>query len=106
MALPPLRYPETALYSRGPSQHFQYLEIVDGHGHAVPVSAAHGVVGILRDFSKNPRDLRAGYETAMKRRKRLPPELCLEKSRELAQPRIRQMDELFEALHADSAGHF
>jgi uncharacterized protein len=65
-----------------------------------------GVVGILRDFSKNPRDLRRGYETAMKRRMRLPQALRMDKSRELAEPRIRQMDELFEALRADSAGHF
>ena len=65
-----------------------------------------GPVGIVRDFSKNPRDLRKGYETAMKRRERLPQKLRLEKSRELAEPRVRQMDELFEALLADSAGHF
>jgi len=31
-----------------------------------------GVVGILRDFSKNPKDLRKGFEVTLKRKKSYP----------------------------------
>jgi uncharacterized protein len=65
-----------------------------------------GVVGVLRDISKKPRDLRAGYETTTKRRARLPAMLCLEKSRELAAERIQEMDELLRAFERDSFGFF
>ena len=65
-----------------------------------------GVVGILRDFSKNPRDLRKGYEATRKRREKIPQMLCLEKSRELAAERIRQMDEMLAAFEAGSFGCF
>ena len=65
-----------------------------------------GVVGILRDFSKKPKDLRAGYETAKKRRERLPKTLALEKSRELAEARIRQMDKFLAIFEMDSFGCF
>jgi len=65
-----------------------------------------GVVGILRDFSKNPKNLRKGYETTKKRRERLPKTLHLEKSRELAEARIRQMDKFLAIFETDSFGCF
>ncbi len=65
-----------------------------------------GVVGVLRDFSKKPRDLKKGYQTTKKRREKLPQMLCLEKSRELAAERIKQMDELLAAFEVDSFGYF
>jgi uncharacterized protein len=65
-----------------------------------------GVVGVLRDISKKPRDLRAGYEKSMQRRAKLPETLCLERSRELAAERIREMDMLLEAFERDSFGFF
>jgi uncharacterized protein len=65
-----------------------------------------GVVGVLRDISKNPRELRKGYESAKKRREKVPAMLCLEKSRELAVERIKQMDELFSRFEKDSFGYF
>jgi uncharacterized protein len=65
-----------------------------------------GVVGILRDFSKNPKDLRKGYETTKKRRERLPKTLYLEKSRELAEARLRQMDKFLAIFETDSFGCF
>ncbi|MGB7876266.1 MAG: HD domain-containing protein [Anaerolineales bacterium] len=65
-----------------------------------------GVVGVLRDFSKNPGDLRKGYETTKKRRERLPKTLYLEKSKELAQARIRQMDKFLAIFEMDSFGCF
>lgn len=63
-----------------------------------------GVVGVMRDFSKNPRDMRKAMETAHKRRERLPAMLALPKARELAAGRLRQMDELLEQFEADSFG--
>jgi uncharacterized protein len=65
-----------------------------------------GVVGILRDFSKNPRELRKGYEAARRRREKLPSLLCLERSKEIAAVRLRQMDELLAAFEADTFGFF
>jgi uncharacterized protein len=65
-----------------------------------------GVVGVLRDFSKKPKALRAAYETTRKRRAKLPDQLCLEKSRQLAAQRIREMDDLVARFEAETFGHF
>lgn len=65
-----------------------------------------GVVGVLRDFSKNPRDMRKAYQAARKRRTKVPGLLCLEKSREIAARRIQQMDDLFATFEQDSFGYF
>ena len=65
-----------------------------------------GVVGVLRDFSKKPRDLRAGYETAKKRREAVPKKLCLEKSRQIVAKRIEEMDVVFASFERDSFGCF
>lgn len=65
-----------------------------------------GVVGVLRDFSKNPRDLRKAYEVTKKRREKLPGLICLDKSKGIAVERIRQMDELLARFEQDSWGYF
>jgi uncharacterized protein len=65
-----------------------------------------GVVGVLRDFSKNPRDLRKGYEAAKKRREKLPQMLCLDKSKDMAAKRIAEMDEVLASFESDSFGYF
>jgi uncharacterized protein len=65
-----------------------------------------GVVGVLRDFSKNPRDLRKAYDTVNKRRQRLPSMLVLEKAKAMAEERVTQMDELLARFEADSFGCF
>jgi len=65
-----------------------------------------GVVGVLRDFSKNPRDMRKAYDTTRKRRAKLPDTLCLAMSKELAGDRIRQMDELLQRFEDQSWGYF
>ncbi|MBN1200275.1 MAG: HD domain-containing protein [Anaerolineae bacterium] len=65
-----------------------------------------GVVGVLRDFSKNPRDLRKGFETVQRRRAALPDSLILEKSKEIAVQRVSQMDELLATFEADTFGCF
>ena len=65
-----------------------------------------GVVGVLRDFSKNAKDLRQAYDISRKRRAKLPGMLCLAKSKELATQRLADMDELFARFEADSFGCF
>jgi uncharacterized protein len=65
-----------------------------------------GAVGVLRDFSKNPKDMRQAYETTKKRRAKLPGMLCLEKSREIAAERVREMDELLGWFEQETWGYF
>src|SRR5574341_2018486 len=47
-----------------------------------------GVVGVLRDFSKNTKDLRQAYDISRKRRGKLPGMLCLAKSKDIATQRL------------------
>ncbi len=65
-----------------------------------------GVVGILRDFSKSPRDLRKAYDTVRQRRGKLPALLHLESARELAAQRLGEMDSLLQQFEAESFGCF
>ncbi len=65
-----------------------------------------GVVGILRDFSKNPRDLRKAYVAVCQRREKLPGLLHLEKARELASQRLEEMDMILQRFEAESFGCF
>ncbi len=65
-----------------------------------------GVVGVLRDVSKNTKDLRQAYDISRKRRTKLPGLLCLAKSKEIAVQRLADMDALFTKFEADSFGCF
>lgn len=65
-----------------------------------------GVVGVLRDFSKNPKDMRGAFEITRKRRDLLPGSLCLEKSKEIAVERIKYMDDLFSIFQQETWGCF
>ena len=65
-----------------------------------------GVVGVLRDFSKNAKDLRQAYDISRKRRAKLPVMLCLAKSKEIAMQRLADMDLVFARFEADSFGWF
>ena len=65
-----------------------------------------GVVGILRDVSKNPRDLRKAYEAIRKRRDTLPGLLRLEKARELGAQRVKEMDAVLAQWDTESCGYF
>ncbi|HSD84505.1 MAG TPA: HD domain-containing protein [Anaerolineae bacterium] len=65
-----------------------------------------GVVGVLRDFSKNPRDLRQAYEETKRRRTQLPDLIHLEKARAIASVRVKQMDKLLAQFEAESFGCF
>jgi len=50
--------------------------------------------------------MRKGYEAARKRRAKVPSLIRLEKSREIAAQRIRQMDDLFATFEEDAFGYF
>jgi HD superfamily phosphodiesterase len=65
-----------------------------------------GVVGVLRDFSKNPKDMRKAFKITGQRRAKLPGMLVLDKSKEIAAERVRQMDELLARFEHDSWGCF
>ena len=65
-----------------------------------------GVVGVLRDFSKNPQDLRRAYEVTRQRREKLFGMICLPRAKAMAAERIRQMDTLLAQFERDSFGCF
>lgn len=65
-----------------------------------------GAVGVLRDFSKNPRNLRAAFEQVRKRREKVPAMLQLERAKVLGAQRLRQMDALLEEFEAETFGCF
>jgi uncharacterized protein len=63
-----------------------------------------GVVGIMRDVSKNPRNLRKARQEIQKRRDKLPALLCLEKAQAIAAERVEEMDTLLSQFEAESFG--
>ncbi len=65
-----------------------------------------GTVGVLRTFSMSGRDLRDAFEAAKERREKLPGRLCLERSKDLAAARLREMDAVLEAFERESCGLF
>jgi HD superfamily phosphodiesterase len=65
-----------------------------------------GAVGVLRDFSKNPRDLRAAFEQVRKRREKVPGMLQLDRAKALGAQRLKQMDDLLEEFEAETFGCF
>ncbi len=65
-----------------------------------------GVVGILRDFSKNPKDMRAAYGSVQKRRAKLANVFHFEKAKAMAAERLKEMETVLAALEQESAGHF
>jgi len=112
---------ETFLAEHGYPQDFiaLVLEVIECHhncdaGRSIEAKLLYdadaldflGVVGVLRDFSKNARDLKKAYDISKKRRAKLPDTLLLAESKEIAARRIQQMDELYAAFEADSFGCF
>lgn len=65
-----------------------------------------GVIGIFRDVSKNPRDLRKGYETVLKRKTKALANICLERSQQIARERIASMERTLAAFDEESFGDF
>ncbi len=51
-----------------------------------------GVVGILREFSRQPRDMRKAYDRVRARMERLPTIVCLEPARQMAAERLQEME--------------
>jgi uncharacterized protein len=104
-------YPEPAMdlvlecirthHSGDPSRRFEAVLLSDADGLDFL-----GAVGVLRDFSKSPRDLRGGYNAARKRAARVPQLLCLERSREIAAVRVAEMEKLLALFEQDSFGYF
>lgn len=65
-----------------------------------------GVIGILRDFAKKPKALREAYDTIQKRKAKLPAQLCLEKSFQIAKERVEEMERLLDRFEEESFGYF
>ena len=65
-----------------------------------------GTVGILRVFSKNPKNLRKAYETVLNHRDKLQKSLLLEETRELARTRINFMDQVLRTFEEETFGYF
>ncbi len=65
-----------------------------------------GAMGVLREFSRQPKDMRKAYENAQKRLKKLPGLLCLETSRQMAAGRVEEMKQLLASFNEESFGLF
>ena len=65
-----------------------------------------GVVGVLRDFSKMPGDLRKAYEVVQSRKEKLRQSLCLEMSRAIAARRLESMERLLATFEEETFGYF
>lgn len=65
-----------------------------------------GVVGVLRDFSKKPRDLRKAYEVVQSRKEKLRQSICLESSRAAAARRLESMERLLVTFEEETFGFF
>jgi uncharacterized protein len=65
-----------------------------------------GVVGAMRDFSKNARDLRGAFQAVKERREKLPRLLVLDKAKAMAAERIQVMDELLAQFVEETFGFF
>ena len=63
-----------------------------------------GIVGVLRDFSKNARELRKAYTITKQRREQLPSMLSTDKAKAIAEQRVKTMDELLARFEEDSFG--
>jgi uncharacterized protein len=65
-----------------------------------------GVVGVLRDFSKKPGDLRKAYEVVKSRKEKLRVSICLESSKVLAAQRLESMERLLVTFEEETFGYF
>ena len=65
-----------------------------------------GVVGVLRDFAKKPKDLREAYKTVRIRMEKLPKMICLAKTYEIAGKMIQELESLLSTFEAESFGCF
>lgn len=65
-----------------------------------------GVVGVMRNFSRNPKDLRKGFRAALAKRQKLPGILVYRKAREMAEKRVVEMDNILALFESESWGFY
>ena len=65
-----------------------------------------GPVGVLRIFAKCNKQMADALAKSKMKRETLPPQLLLEKTRQLAASRLAEMDALFASFERDTFGHF
>jgi uncharacterized protein len=65
-----------------------------------------GVVGVLRDFSKKPGDLRKAFEVVQSRKEKLRKSICLESSKAIAAQRLESMERLLVTFEEETFGYF
>ncbi|MBN1371417.1 MAG: HD domain-containing protein [Anaerolineaceae bacterium] len=65
-----------------------------------------GTVGVLRNFSINPRDLRNAYNETIRRRDRSLSILALPRAQEIAAERVEDMNTLLATFEAQTQGCF
>jgi len=63
-----------------------------------------GAVGILRDFSKNPREMRKAHRSVVDRMQKVPRLICLDRAREIAAGRLQVMDEFLREFETETDG--
>jgi uncharacterized protein len=65
-----------------------------------------GVVGVLRDFSKKPGDLRKAYEVVLERKEKLRKLICLEISKRIAAQRLERTENMLRLFEEETFGYF
>jgi uncharacterized protein len=65
-----------------------------------------GVVGVLRDFSKKPGDLRTAYEVVQERKEKSRKSIYLESSKVIAAQRLERMESLLKSFEEETFGYF
>jgi uncharacterized protein len=65
-----------------------------------------GPVGVMRIFAKCNKQMAAALKKSKMKRESLPPQLLFEKTREIAAPRLAEMDALFASFERDTFGYF
>jgi uncharacterized protein len=65
-----------------------------------------GTVGVLRDFSKQPGDLRKAYETVCGRKEKLRRSICLPRAKAIAAGRLEKTERLLAAFEEETFGYF
>lgn len=65
-----------------------------------------GVVGVVRDFLRQPQDFRAGYDAARKRRANLAGVVTFPKAKEIAATRLAEMDAVLDSFAQETFGYF
>jgi uncharacterized protein len=65
-----------------------------------------GVIGVLREFSTKPRELRKAFESAKSRMEKNKKIICFEKSKQIVEQRIKRAEMLLLEFEEESFGYF